>query len=79
MRASKTCYSIVDGLLEQIPRERLLGVVLNRAEAAADETAYYYQPRHQRAAAEFVEETMAGDHESRNQPEMIYIEEDMVS
>ena len=79
VRASKTRYSIVDGLLEQIPRERLLGVVLNRAQAATDETAYYYQPRHQRAATEFVEDTVAREHEDTDQLEMIYLEEDMVS
>ena len=32
VRAGKTRYSVVDKLLEQIPREKLLGVVLNRAE-----------------------------------------------
>ena len=86
VRASKTRYSIVDGLLDQIPRERLLGVVLNRAEASADETAYYYQPRHQRAEVAPTsvgesesEETVAGGHVPGNQPEMIYIEEEMVS
>ena len=79
VRASKTRYSIVDGLLEQIPRERLLGVVLNRAQAATDETAYYYQPRHQRAATEFVEDPVAREHEDTDQLEMIYLEEDMVS
>ena len=32
VRASKTRYATVYKLLEQIPRERLLGVVLNRAD-----------------------------------------------
>ncbi|HVS20859.1 MAG TPA: CpsD/CapB family tyrosine-protein kinase [Pyrinomonadaceae bacterium] len=80
VRASKTRYSVVDGLLEQLPRERLLGVVLNRAAVRPEDTAYYYQPRHQRAVLEVVEETeSAGDHEVNGQPEMIYIEEDVVS
>src|SRR5438045_1864221 len=86
-RAGKTRYSIIDGLLEQIPRERLLGVVLNRAEVSPDETAYYYQPRHQQAEvaptsvreSSESEETIAGGHIPGHQPEMIYIEEDMVS
>ncbi len=74
VRASATRYSVVDRLLEQLPRERLLGVVLNRAEAKPDETAYYYQPRHQRAMAEVIE-----DEEAAEEPELIYIEEDGVS
>ncbi len=47
VRAGKTRYSLVDKLLEQIPREKLLGVVLNRAEEQPDSTNYYYQYRYQ--------------------------------
>jgi capsular exopolysaccharide synthesis family protein len=46
VRANKTRYSAVDRLLEQIPREKLLGVVLNRAEEQPDSTSYYYQYRY---------------------------------
>jgi capsular exopolysaccharide synthesis family protein len=46
VRAGKTRYAVVDKLLEQIPRERLLGVVLNRAEEQPDQTSYYYQHRY---------------------------------
>jgi capsular exopolysaccharide synthesis family protein len=46
VRAGKTRYSIVDKLLEQIPRERLLGVVLNRAEDQPESSSYYYQYRY---------------------------------
>src|ERR1051326_8456342 len=46
VRAGKTRYSAVDKLLEQIPRERLLGVVLNRAEEQPETTNYYYQYRY---------------------------------
>ena len=46
VRAGKTRYSVVDKLLEQMPRERLLGVVLNRAEEQPDPTNYYYQYRY---------------------------------
>ena len=77
LRAAKTRYSVVDRLLEQLPRERMLGVVLNRAEIGPDETAYYYQPRHQRMMAAPVEGTEY-DQGAAN-PEMIYLEEDMVS
>jgi protein-tyrosine kinase len=46
VRAGKTRYSVVDKLLEQIPRDRLLGVVLNRGEEQPDSTSYYYQHRY---------------------------------
>src|SRR5205809_2747195 len=38
-RASKTRYAVVDRLLEQLPRERVLGVVLNRAERSEEHTS----------------------------------------
>jgi Mrp family chromosome partitioning ATPase len=47
VRAGKTRYSIVDKLLDQIPREKVLGVVLNRAAEQPDSTSYYYQYRYQ--------------------------------
>ena len=47
VRAGKTRYSLVDKLLEQIPREKVLGVVLNRAAEQPDSTNYYYQYRYQ--------------------------------
>jgi len=46
VRAGKTRYSQLDRLLEQIPREKVLGVVLNRAEEQPDSTNYYYQYRY---------------------------------
>lgn len=46
VRASKTRYSAVDKLLEQIPRERLLGVVLNRVDEQPDSNSYYYRYRY---------------------------------
>src|ERR1700752_223546 len=46
VRAGKTRYSVVEKLLEQIPRARLMGVVLNRAEEQPDSTSYYYQERY---------------------------------
>jgi len=46
VRAGKTRYSTVDRLLEQMPKERLLGVVLNRTEEQPDESSYYYQHRY---------------------------------
>jgi protein-tyrosine kinase len=52
VRAGKTRYSAVDKLLEQIPRERLLGVVLNRAEEQPDTTNYYYQYRYSKRDTE---------------------------
>jgi capsular exopolysaccharide synthesis family protein len=46
VRAGKTRYSVVDKLLEQMPKERLLGVVLNRIEEQPGESSYYYQHRY---------------------------------
>ena len=46
VRAGKTRYAAVDRLLEQIPKERLLGVVLNRTDEQIDSTNYYYQYRY---------------------------------
>jgi len=57
VRAGKTRYSMVDKLLSQLPKERMLGVVLNRADEELEPTAYYYQKRNYRtqpAAAEVV-------------------------
>ena len=48
VRAGKTRYAHLDKLLEQLPKERLLGVVLNRADESVDSTAYYYQQRYYR-------------------------------
>jgi capsular exopolysaccharide synthesis family protein len=46
VRAGKTRYSTVEKLLDQMPRERLLGVVLNRTEEQPDASSYYYQHRY---------------------------------
>ena len=46
VRAGKTRYSAVDKLLEQMPKERLLGVVLNRTDEQPDSASYYYQHRY---------------------------------
>ncbi|HSS20843.1 MAG TPA: CpsD/CapB family tyrosine-protein kinase [Pyrinomonadaceae bacterium] len=48
VRAGKTRYSMADKLLKQLPRERMLGVVLNRADEELESTAYYYQKRNYR-------------------------------
>ena len=46
VRAGQTKYNVVDKLLEQLPKERLMGVVLNRAEEQPDSSSYYYQHRY---------------------------------
>jgi capsular exopolysaccharide synthesis family protein len=80
VRASKTRYAVVDRLLEQLPRERLLGVVLNRADTKLDANDYYYQPRRLHLAPEAVAETEGIDDQNGDEePELIYIEEDVVS
>ena len=78
VRAAKTRYAIIDRLLEQLPRERMLGVILNRAESEADEVALYYQQRYQREMSEVDKEVTIEAHASPPL-EMIYIDEDMVS
>jgi capsular exopolysaccharide synthesis family protein len=45
VRAGKTRYAIVDRLLAELPRERMLGVVLNRSDQELESNAYYYQQR----------------------------------
>lgn len=79
VRAGKTRYAVVDRLLEQLPRERMFGVVLNRAEAV-DTPSYYYQ-RPERAEA--VTDAAAIEDEiqvefSDDEPEMIIIQEESV-
>src|SRR4030095_490116 len=46
LRAGKTRYNQVDKLLEQLPKDRMMGVVLNRAEEQPDSSSYYYQHRY---------------------------------
>ena len=46
VRAGKTRYALVDKLLETLPRERMLGVVLNRADENLESNSYYYQQRY---------------------------------
>src|ERR1700682_488095 len=43
IRAGKARYAMVDRLLNQLPRERILGVVLNRVDEQLDPSSYYYQ------------------------------------
>jgi Mrp family chromosome partitioning ATPase len=47
VRAGKTRYALVDKLLETLPRERILGVVLNRSDEELESNSYY-QPRYYR-------------------------------
>ena len=46
VRAGKTKYNVLDKLLEQIPKDRLMGVVLNRSDDQPDSSSYYYQHRY---------------------------------
>ena len=47
VRAGKTRYGVLDKLLQQIPKDRLMGVVLNRSEEQQpDSSSYYYQHRY---------------------------------
>lgn len=42
VRANKTRYSLVDRALENVPRDRMLGVVLNQSEDVLNESPYNY-------------------------------------
>jgi len=42
IRAGRTRYSALDRILEQLPRDRMLGVVLNQSEDVMNETHYNY-------------------------------------
>lgn len=42
VRANRTRYSAIERLLEPLPKERLLGVVLNQSDAVMDESHYNY-------------------------------------
>ena len=46
VRAGKTRYSVVDKLLDQMPRESVLGVVLNRTDEEMESNIYYYRQRY---------------------------------
>jgi capsular exopolysaccharide synthesis family protein len=46
VRAGKTRYSTIDKLLDQMPKEKLLGVVLNRTEEQPEAASYYYAHRY---------------------------------
>jgi capsular exopolysaccharide synthesis family protein len=45
VRAGKTRYAMLDRLLAALPRERMLGVVLNRSDEELESNAYYYKQR----------------------------------
>lgn len=42
VRANRTRYSVIDRILEPLPKDRMLGVVLNQSEDVMDETHYNY-------------------------------------
>jgi hypothetical protein len=46
VRSRKTRYALIDRLLDQIPAEKMLGVILNRVDEQLDEANYYYQRRY---------------------------------
>ena len=77
VRSGKTRYAVVDRLLEQLPRGRMLGVVVNRAETKTDGAAYYYAQKHYQTLAAADEEAEAA--EDDHNLEMIYVAEDVVS
>jgi Mrp family chromosome partitioning ATPase len=49
VRAGKTRYAMVNKLLEELPHERMLGVILNRADEQLEPNSYYYNQRNYRS------------------------------
>lgn len=64
-RANKTKYGALEKLLEPLPRERLLGVILNGSDEQLNEQNYYYYRRRysSRRQAEGAEEAEKGTRE----------------
>src|SRR5688572_24939776 len=73
VRSGKTRFGSLDRLLEQLPRERILGVVLNRTEEQPSDNSYYYQRRYYRPDAEVPEAEGEFEEDDR---EMIFIEQE---
>ena len=48
VRSGKTRYAMVHKLLEELPQEKMLGVVLNRADDALESNSYQYRQHYQR-------------------------------
>ena len=52
VRANKTKYSVLDRILEPLPKDRMLGVILNQSEDVLDESEYNYGYYNYRRVAE---------------------------
>lgn len=61
VRSGKTRFATLDRVLEPLPKDRLLGVVLNGAEETPDESSYYYQRRNYQRREETKEVLSAED------------------
>jgi len=48
VRSGKTRYAALDRVLEPLPRERILGIILNGADDKHDDSSTYYQRRYYR-------------------------------
>ena len=63
-RANRTRYGSLEKLLEPLPRERLLGVILNGSDEQLNEQNYYYYRRYSsRRKAEGAEGSKKGTRE----------------
>ncbi|MDQ3652190.1 MAG: CpsD/CapB family tyrosine-protein kinase [Acidobacteriota bacterium] len=60
-RSGKTRYAALERVLEPLPRERILGVVLNASQEDVPEEGYYYQRRDARQSEAF-ESRREADH-----------------
>ena len=62
-RANKTRYGALEKLLEPLPRERLLGVILNGSDEQLNEQNYYYRRYSLRRDSEVAEDLKRGRRE----------------
>lgn len=67
IRAGRVRYTQLDRLLEGLPQERILGVVMNGANEQLDESNYYYYRRDRRARQAEAEES-SGAHRVETEP-----------
>jgi Mrp family chromosome partitioning ATPase len=65
-RSGRTRYAALDRLLEPLPRERILGVVLNGSDEETRESYDYYNRRRYTRRAEAMNETVTETIEEEN-------------
>ncbi len=75
-RSGKTRYAALERVLEPLPRERILGVVLNASQEDVPEEGYYYQRRDARQSEAF-ESRREADHTVADASRPVSFEEEV--